>query len=177
MHNDELCQVLFPDWDLDKAMKFMEDKESMFRRLASEQLQPVSGLGKLREWIEGKGLKRAAVTNAPRPNAELIISMLGLSDFFQLLIIGSECDRAKPFPDPYLKALHGLGVSPKHAFIFEDSKSGIKAGVAAGMPVLGLATRNPEELLKEAGAAFVIKDFDDSKLWSALEELDESRPI
>lgn len=32
MHNDELCRVLFPDWDFDRAMKFMEDKEEMFRR-------------------------------------------------------------------------------------------------------------------------------------------------
>lgn len=50
--------------------------------------------------------------------------------------------------------------------------------MAAGMPVVGLATRNPEELLKEAGAAIVIKDFEDLKLWSALEELDyKSSPI
>lgn len=88
-------------------------------RLASEQLKPVKGLDKLCEWIKERGLRRAAVTNAPRPNAELIISMLGLADFFEKLVIGSECDRAKPFPDPYLTALHGLGVSNKHAFVFE----------------------------------------------------------
>lgn len=54
----------------------------------------------------------------------------------------------------------------------QDSPSGIKAGVAAGMPVVGLATRNPAHLLMEAGAAFLIKDYDDKKLWTALEELD-----
>ncbi|KAK4729423.1 hypothetical protein R3W88_022411 [Solanum pinnatisectum] len=172
MHNDELCHVLFPDWDFERANKFMDDKEGMFRRIASEQLKPLDGLEEVCKWIEDHGLKRAAVTNAPRPNAELIISMLGLSDFFELLIIGSECERAKPFPDPYLKALQELGVSPKHVFVFEDSISGIKAGVAAGMPVVGLGLRNPEKLLSEAGATFVIKDFNDSKLWTALEELE-----
>nr|GMC46211.1 haloacid dehalogenase-like hydrolase domain-containing protein Sgpp [Ipomoea batatas] len=172
MHNDELCRVLFPDWDFPRAMQFMEDKEAMFRRLASEQLKPVKGLDKLCEWMKERGLRRAAVTNAPRPNAELIISMLGLADFFEKLVIGSECDRAKPFPDPYLTALRGLGVSNKHAFVFEDSISGIKAGVAAGMPVVGLSLRNPESLLSETGATLVIKDFDDSKLWAALDQLD-----
>lgn len=49
--------------------------------------------------------------------------------------------------------------------------SGIKAGVAAGMPVVGLTTRNPEQLNK-AGATFLINDFDDLKLWTALEELE-----
>ncbi|KAI3444856.1 hypothetical protein Pfo_001521 [Paulownia fortunei] len=171
MHNEELCHVLFPDWDLERARKFFEDKEAMFRRLAAEQLKPVTGLDKLCKWVEDHGLKRAAVTNAPRANGELMISILGLGEFFELLVIGSECDRAKPFPDPYLKALQGLGVSSEHAFVFEDSVSGIKAGLAAGMPVVGLATRNPEKLLSEAGATMVIKDFTDSKLWTALEDL------
>lgn len=87
--------------------------------MASEQLKPVKGLDKLCKWIEDRGLKRAAVTNAPRPNAELIISMLGLVRFFELLVIGSECERAKPFPHPYLKALDALRVAPEHAFVFE----------------------------------------------------------
>ncbi|CAI9102116.1 OLC1v1000327C1 [Oldenlandia corymbosa var. corymbosa] len=172
MHNDELCHVLFPEWDFDRAMKFMEDKEAMFRRLAAEELKPVKGLDKLCQWVEERGLKRAAVTNAPRPNAELILSMLGLNDFFELLVIGSECDRAKPFPDPYLKALDVLKVSPEHAFVFEDSISGIKAGVSAGMPVVGVASRNPETLLMATGATLVIRDFEDSNLWGALADLE-----
>lgn len=88
-------------------------------RLAKEQLKPIDGLYKLRKWIEDRGLKRAAVTNAPRSNAELMISFLGLTDFFEAIIIGSECERAKPFPDPYLKALELLKVSKDHTIIFE----------------------------------------------------------
>ncbi|XAR54234.1 Sugar-terminal-phosphatase [Bertholletia excelsa] len=176
-HNDHLARTLFPDWEFSKALKFIEDKEAMFRRLASEQLQPMKGLDKLCKWIEDHGLKRAAVTNAPRPNAELLISKIGLTDFFEILVIGSECERAKPYPDPYLKGLQALEASPKRTFIFEDSVSGIKAGVAAGMPVVGLATRNPQKLLEEAGATFVIKDFNDPKLWTALEELEREGEV
>ncbi|XP_007220415.2 haloacid dehalogenase-like hydrolase domain-containing protein Sgpp [Prunus persica] len=172
MHNEKLCSILFPEWDIQRARNFFEDKEAMFRRLASEQLEPVKGLHKLRQWIENQGLKRAAVTNAPRPNGELLISTVELSNFFEIVVVGDECDRAKPFPDPYLKALQALQVSHKHAFAFEDSVSGVKAGVAAGMPVVALGTRNPEISLINAGAAFVIKDFEDPKLWEALEEFE-----
>lgn len=42
--------------------------------------------------------------------------------------------------------------------------------MAAGMPVVGLATRNPVSMLSGAGATMVIKDFTDSNLWAALEE-------
>lgn len=88
-------------------------------RLAKEQLKPIDGLYKLRKWVEDRGLRRAAVTNAPKPNAELMISLLGLSDFFEAVILGSDCERAKPFPDPYLKALEVLQVSKDHTVIFE----------------------------------------------------------
>ncbi|KAH7833738.1 hypothetical protein Vadar_009267 [Vaccinium darrowii] len=170
-HNDDIAAALFPN-DLERGLKFCVDKEAMFRRLAKEELKPIQGLYKLKKWVEDRGLKRAAVTNAPRENAELMISTLGLSDFFEAVILGDDCEHAKPFPDPYLKALDILKVSKDHTFVFEDSVSGIKAGVAAGMPVVGLMTRNPENLLMEAKPAFLIKSYEDPKLWAALEELD-----
>ncbi|PIA50387.1 hypothetical protein AQUCO_01300849v1 [Aquilegia coerulea] len=107
-HNEELSRLLFPDWDLQKGLKFMDEKEAMFRRLAAEQLEPVNGLKRLCKWIDDCGLKRGAVTNAPRSNAELLLSVLGLSDYFQTVVVANDCDRAKPFPDPYLKGLQGL---------------------------------------------------------------------
>ncbi|KDP45952.1 hypothetical protein JCGZ_11855 [Jatropha curcas] len=173
-HNDDIAAVLFPD-DIERGLKFTVDKEAMFRKLASEQLKAINGLYKVKKWIEDRGLKRAAVTNAPRPNAELMISLLGLSDFFDAIILGDECEHAKPHPEPYLKALEVLKVSKDHTFIFEDSVSGIKAGVAAGIPVVGLTTRNPEHLLMQAKPTFLIQDYEDPKLWTALEELDKKK--
>ncbi|KAM2622861.1 hypothetical protein FF1_027875 [Malus domestica] len=171
VHNEYLCSILFPDWDIERARQVLVDKEAMFRRLISEKIEPLKGLPGLRQWIEKQGFRRAAVTNATKLNAELILSKLKLTDFFEIVVLGEECIRAKPFPDPYLTALEKLNLSNEHAFIFEDSVSGVKAGVAARMPVVGLGTRNPEEALINAGASFVIKDFDDPKLWEALEEI------
>lgn len=57
--------------------------------------------------------------------------------------------------------------------VVKDSVSGTTAGVAAGMPVVGIATRNPGTSLINAGVSFVIKDFEDPKLWEALEKLEK----
>ncbi|EEF33604.1 2-deoxyglucose-6-phosphate phosphatase, putative [Ricinus communis] len=119
-----------------------------FKWQAADKLKAVDGLYKVTKWVEDHGLKRAAVTNAPRANAELIISILRLTDFFNALIIGSDCEHPKPHPDPYMKALEALKVSKDHTFVFEDSVSGIKAGVAAGLPVVGLTTGNPEHFTR-----------------------------
>lgn len=54
----------------------------------------------------------------------------------------------------------------------QDSVSGTKAGVAAGMAVVGVGTRNPANLLMEAGATYVIKDYSDAKFWNSLEEME-----
>lgn len=88
-------------------------------RIAKDHLKPINGLDKLVKWIETRGLRRAAVTNAPRPNADMMVSVLGLSEFFEFVIVGDECEHAKPFPDPYLKAIEQLKVSKDHTFICE----------------------------------------------------------
>ncbi|GLJ33060.1 hypothetical protein SUGI_0665360 [Cryptomeria japonica] len=168
-HNDDIGATLFPDWDGNKCKKFFDDKEALFRSKAPQHLKPINGLHKLCKWIESRGLRRAAVTNAPRENAELMISLVGLTDFFELVVIGSECEQAKPFPDPYLKALEHFKIPAHRAFAVEDSTSGLKAAVGAGLAVLGITTRNPGQALLEAGATFLIKDFEDPDLWNALE--------
>ncbi|GMJ12462.1 hypothetical protein HRI_004915400 [Hibiscus trionum] len=170
-HNDDVAAILFPD-DIPKGMKFMKDAEERFRRLASENLASIKGLYRLTKWIQDRGLKRAAVTNAPKQNAELMISKLGLQDFFDAVIVASDCERAKPYPDPYLKALQLLQVSKDHTFVCEDSLPGIRAGVAAGLPVVGLTTTYPENLLMEANPTILIKDYEDPKLWDYLGQLD-----
>ncbi|KAK8964604.1 hypothetical protein KSP40_PGU019488 [Platanthera guangdongensis] len=56
----------------------------------------------------------------------------------------------------------------------QDSVSGIKSGVGAGMPVVGVTTRNPEKLLRDAGASLLIKDYEDPKLWAGLEAVEKA---
>lgn len=41
------------------------------------------------------------------------------------------------------------------------------------MPVVGITTRSSEHLLIEAGPDCLVKDYDDPKLWAALDELDK----
>ena len=41
-------------------------------------------------WIKQSGLKCAAVTNAPRPNAEMLLGGIRMADEFDLLVIANE---------------------------------------------------------------------------------------
>jgi len=161
-HNPDIMLDLFPEWPEEQRTDFYMAKEARYRELALQGgLKCVEGLPRFLQWVEERGLKRAAVTNAPRENAEVMLAALGLEGYFDLLIIGAECTRAKPNPDPYQAAMNHFGVSAAEAFALEDSPSGLQAAVAAGLPVVGLTTGQSAERLQGAGATITVSDFDE----------------
>lgn len=60
--------------------------------------------------------------------------------------------RAKPFPDVFLHAASRQGVAPSACAVIEDTPTGVRAGVAAGMTVFGYCALTPKRRLLEAGA-------------------------
>lgn len=106
-----------------------------------------------------------------------MLRALGLDHFFgdgERLVIGAECDHAKPHPEPYLEGLRRVGVSADQAIAFEDSPSGLTAAVAARLSTFGLSTTQSADKLRAAGAVAVVGDFSDELVWQAL---GERRPV
>lgn len=172
--NEQIGRFLFPEWPPAQLDAFFAEKEALFARYAREGLREVAGLRALCRWARGRGLKLAAVTNAPRANAEVMVGILGLAEFFPVVVTGEECGegRSKPAPDAYLRALELLGASADRSVVFEDSVIGIQAGVAAGMPVVAIAAESREARVVAAGASLVVRDYLDAKLWAALDGVD-----
>ena len=162
-HTPVILKELFPSWSEEQCATWEADNEKRFEHIAlnTDMLQPLQGLIKVMEWIDKKGLRKAAVTNASRDNAFLQLRVLKLDTWFEAVVLGEECTRAKPFPDPYLEGLRQLGMEAHETIVFEDSPSGIRAAVAAGIPTIGLLTGQSEEVLREAGATLIVKDFRD----------------
>ena len=70
---------------------------------------------------------------------------------------GGEVTRNKPAPDIYLLGLSKLGLAAADCVVVEDSVNGIRAGRAAGMLTIGIAsTFDPEELKRQAQPDFVL---------------------
>lgn len=64
----------------------------------------------------------------------------------------TEVARSKPFPDVFLHAARQQGVAPANCAVIEDTPTGVRAGVAAGMTVFGYCALTPKQRLIEAGA-------------------------
>ena len=61
-------------------------------------------------------------------------------DPFDVTVCGDEVPARKPDPAPYRQAMAALDVEPAECVVVEDSESGIAAGLAAGVAVLGVPT-------------------------------------
>ncbi len=71
----------------------------------------------------------------------------------EILVSAEDVTKGKPDPEPYLKGAQLLDVDPAECIVIEDAPNGIRAGRAAGMRVIGVATTYPIAELKEANAA------------------------
>lgn len=148
----------------ERQWEIMMDKEALFRELASEGVEPVHGLFELLDWADDQGLPAVAVTNAPRPNADLLLDSIGARHRFKAVVIGDELEHGKPHPLPYLEGLRILGADAAHCVAFEDSRTGIRSATAAGIATIGIATGLSETQLLEAGASLAARDYRDQDL-------------
>ncbi|KJA20140.1 hypothetical protein HYPSUDRAFT_167356 [Hypholoma sublateritium FD-334 SS-4] len=84
----------------------------------------------------------------------------------------------KPAPDPFLLAAECLGYDAKNCVVFEDSPSGIRAGVASGATVVAVCTSHEREKIEGCGAHYLVENmenvhcaFEDGRLKFTVEPL------
>ncbi len=147
----------------------VERKEAMFRASLAASVAPVAGVHAVLDWAEATGTGCAVVTNAPRANAEAMLTAAGLAARLPLLVIGDECAAPKPDPAPYRAAMAALGATPARAAAFEDSRSGLRSARGAGAHVFGITTGLAAAAVLQAGAHEAIADFTDPALWRWLD--------
>jgi len=85
-----------------------------------------------------KDRKIAMVTNKPERITERILKILGVSDYFKLIIGPESVKRAKPDPEGLLKVLEVFGEKPERALMVGDSEYDIQAGKSAGVHTCGV---------------------------------------
>ncbi|WP_328667797.1 HAD family hydrolase [Streptomyces sp. NBC_00328] len=95
----------------------------------------------------------AVVTSATRRLAEARLDEVGIRS--KTMVCADDVTRGKPDPEPYLLAARELGVDPARCVVFEDAPAGLRAGRAAGMTTVALATTHQAG---ELDADLVVED-------------------
>lgn len=83
---------------------------------------------------------------------EVTLGVTGLARYFGDRVFSATAVAVgKPAPDLFLLAARRMGVSPKECVVIEDSHSGVRAGIAAGMTIFGFCPSGDMWNLKELG--------------------------
>lgn len=170
--NPVIIDEILPSLSVEIGQQLADAKEARFRELATREITALAGVTQVLDWAQQQHLPLAVVTNAPPENAYFMLETLKLNAHFQTVVISDEIGVGKPDPTPYNIALERLGIAPEAAIAFEDSPSGIRSAVAAGIPTIGIASTHNPQVLYDLGAMLVIPDFTDEQLWALLNSSD-----
>jgi HAD superfamily hydrolase (TIGR01509 family) len=103
-----------------------------------ERLPILDGVLELIEAGTAAGLPMAVASSSSSAWCQPHLERIGLLHHFVTVCTGDEVEHGKPWPDVYLLALERLGCDPARAVAVEDSPTGCRAAVAAGMVAIAV---------------------------------------
>ncbi|KQZ88134.1 hydrolase [Phycicoccus sp. Root563] len=148
--NDEYAHQLVGN-DLMVSAEFIRDNspvelepleiiEELLRRVVIQVQEHVPwrpGALELLDALQAAGVPNALVTMSWRSLADSVVGALP-EGTFAAVITGDEVEHGKPHPEPYLAAARALGVEVGDCVAIEDSPTGVRSAVSAGVPTIAV---------------------------------------
>ncbi len=110
---------------------------------------PMRGAFEAIEDVARRGWQVGLASSSPLSIIDAVLARLQVRSRFAAVVSAEHMPSGKPDPMVYLEACRALGVAAEDAVAIEDSNSGIKAGLAAGMVTIAVpdtAAAAPEAL-------------------------------
>ncbi len=99
------------------------------------QIRPIAPVVSLIRHQAGR-LPMAVGTGGYTRLAWKTLEILGLKDYFDILVSSEDVSHPKPHPETFLRCAERMGVEPRFCQVFEDGLPGMEAARAAGMMVV-----------------------------------------
>jgi len=137
--------------DVDEIRRLSLRKEALYREVVEERgIEPLPGVVDFLEMLHQAKIPCVVGSSTHRFNLEKILDVMGVTEYFPLIVSAEDVSHGKPDPEVFLVAAEKIGVEPKDCIVFEDAQVGIDAGIAGGMKVIALSTTHPAEALHGA---------------------------
>ena len=160
----QVIDILSQKYSIKDKEKFFTDIMEMALYIYKNELTAVKGAY---NFVRNTKLSLYIGSNSTQDRIIAGLQRVELSKYFKPEQIYSFdfVEKPKPDPDIYLKAIEDNNINKNETIIIEDSEVGVKAGVSAGVKVIGLTagghwheSRDEKELL-DAGAFTVTNDY------------------
>ncbi|KAI0044228.1 HAD-like protein [Auriscalpium vulgare] len=157
VYEEEKCSLV------EDAVHLMEDTLEAWRVEAMSVDRSVRILPGVRRMIDSLPEGRYAVaTSGAKTYAYGCMTRVGITPPAVTITADDKRLKAgKPAPDPFLLAADCLGFDAKKCVVFEDSPSGIRAGVASGATVIAVCTSHERAQIENCGAHYLVENMED----------------
>ena len=136
------------------------------KEVLRSDLVPRPGVRALIAEAQRRGLPIAVASSSLREWVDLKLSVIGLTDAFNVKLGGDDIENGKPAPDIYIKAARLIGLETTECVAIEDSPIGLAAASSSGAYTICTLTDSTRHL--DLSAAHVIienlEEFDYSLL-------------
>ena len=156
-------------WEVAREKELLQDVQLKPGAAALLSWLKTEGVAALLSWLKTEGVAVVLATSSVRERAVEVLTRLGVVQYFDDMVFGTEIERGKPWPDIFLKAAEKAHAAPADCLVLEDSEAGIQAAHAAGIDVLCVPDmKMPAESYQQMTAA-MLKSLDDVKGWLTAE--------
>lgn len=148
-NNRRLIKTIF-----EKAGKKLEPwhleqlPEKKRKALEFDQIKPFEGILDCLKELR-RHFKLAMVSGSHVDTINKVVKKY-FSNCFDVVITGSDLERGKPDPDPFLKALEDLNLTKNECIVVENAPLGITAAKRAGLYCVAVASMLEPEKVKHA---------------------------
>ncbi|MBI4608976.1 MAG: HAD-IA family hydrolase [Candidatus Rokubacteria bacterium] len=127
--------------------ELMRGYTELLVRLIQDGTRPMPGVPGVLQQLREAGYRLAVASSAAPQVIAATLEALRIAGLFEAVVSGLEVDRGKPAPDVFLETAQRLGLPPRACLVVEDSRNGMLAAKAAGMPCVAIpcpATRHQD---------------------------------
>ncbi|TWI56671.1 HAD superfamily hydrolase (TIGR01493 family)/HAD superfamily hydrolase (TIGR01509 family) [Pseudomonas duriflava] len=160
----DIIQMVQARFNVELPATLLSDIRTRSEQLIATHVEPIPGVKQALERID---LPLAVASNSLRHSVESSVARAGLTERVAGNIFSADMvTHPKPAPDVYLLAAKTMGVAPEHCIVIEDSATGVRAALAAGMRVIGFtgASHIPPshaDTLRRLGVTALISHMDE----------------
>ncbi len=139
----------------DKLHSLIEQKASFFQEIIRSDVSAYPGVLELIFFLHAQKIPLAICSGALRSDIDPILAMLGISDYFDVIVTADDVAVSKPDPECYQLAFQRLqsahnSISKNATIAIEDTPAGISAAKAAGLMVCAVTNSYPADRLDQA---------------------------
>jgi len=162
---EEVSRIIGKEAGINIPIGFEDIIEESKKSVFEQRLKAISGINQMLEDL--KDIPRCIASGSGTGELKHMLNIVGLYDSFEPHIYSADMvDRGKPSPDLFLYAAKRTSYEPHECIVIEDGVSGVQAGIAAGMRVLGFTGgshcgADHSNLLMKAGAELIFNDMND----------------